>query len=104
LFFFDKHDDGTGQNVLIHAGLRKQWLSANEAYDTKVQRKLVAKQKPATVQKALPPASERNVLTVEEFSRLVGKPVTQIQSLIATGQVKTMGQGIHRDESRKFQA
>lgn len=103
LFFFDQVQEG-GQNVLVHAGLRKQWLSANEAYDKKIERKQLGKKKTITVpaQKALPPASERNILTDEEFARLVQKPVAQIRTMLLNGDIKRMGDGIHRDEARKL--
>ena len=104
LFFFDRQEH-EGQNVLVHAGLRKQWLMANEAYSKKIERKqLSAQPKAKPVQKALPPASERNILSFEEFAQLVRRSPDQIRSLVSSGQLKTMSYGIHRDEARKLQA
>lgn len=103
LFFFDKvqHE---GQNFLVNAELRQQWLKANEAYDKKQTKKLTAQAAKPAVQKALPPVSERNLLTLEEFSRLVKKPLPELHTLITSGKIKMqMNSTIHRDEARKLQ-
>ncbi|MFL6307505.1 MAG: hypothetical protein ACJ72H_28575 [Candidatus Sulfotelmatobacter sp.] len=102
LFYFDRveHD---GQNFLVNAGLRQQWLKANEAYDKKQAKKLTAQPAKPTVRAALPPASERNFLTLEEFARLVRKPLAEIHALATTSKIKMQSNGtIHRDEARKL--
>lgn len=105
LSFFERQQH-EGTPMLVNTELRDQWLKANEAYATKLAKKLPAQKKatPATAQRALTPPSERNILSPEEFARLVQRPVEQIRSMLLDGHIKPMGSGIHRDEARKLGA
>ena len=73
LFFFDRKEH-EGQNVLVHADLRKQWLMANESYAKKVERKQLTAGKPT-----------KGMIPVAEFARRLNITESRVRQAQQTG-------------------
>ena len=79
LFFFDKQEND-GRPVLVNAGLRQQWLSANASYDKKATKKLLTGQKQAQPKKSVT-FKAATLYSIADIAKHSGRSVEEIVSM-----------------------